>query len=225
MMKESLCAHCGNCLYSCDHEECQAFGRCIHRCPNGCLSVSGQEITSEELAERLRGYGDFLRRMGGGITVSGGEPLLQHLFVRELADRLGEIHKAIQTSGYATHEVYRRTVEKFDFIMQDIKLVKEEDHRRYTGVSNQIILQNIAYLKDSGKEFVLRVPLIPTVTDTEENLTAISAIAEGHRVELLRYNAMAGAKYAMLGYEFPLQIKKENTEGDPTRYFQNAVLC
>ncbi len=226
-VKVNLCTHCGKCLSGCNHPECEPFGRCVHTCPRGCVSIVGIDVSSDELADKLLEYKDFFEMTGGGVTVSGGEPLMQSDFVCELADKLGGIHKAIQTSGYADSEVYRRTIDKFDYIMQDIKLADDLEHRKYTGVSNARILKNIEYLKKSGKSFVLRVPLIPNITDTPQNLSQISEIAEESRVELLSYNPMSGAKYEMLGYDFPLNAEnsdEKNTEENFTRYFRNAVI-
>lgn len=224
MVKETLCTHCGRCLQPCGHAECQSYRRCIHACANGCLSVAGREITAVQLAEELLEFTDFFAMTGGGITFSGGEPLQQSVFVCEAADRLSGIHLALQTSGYADEDVYRRVIEKFDYIMQDVKLADEREHIRYTGVSNRKILKNIAYLKKSGKKFVFRISLIPGITDTEENLKACAEIAGGCPVELLPYNPLAGAKYEMLGMRYMLAAEK-NREEDYTRFFQNARLA
>ncbi len=94
--------------------------------------------------------------------------------------------------------------------MQDMKLIDREAHKRYTGVYNDCILSNIETLKKSGKNFVFRVPLIPGITDTKENLTAIRALTEGFKVEYLPYNKMAGAKYPMLGMSYLLHEEKES---------------
>ena len=222
MHKKSICTGCGLCMKGCDHEICKGFDRCAFACPNGALSIAGERVSAEELARRLAKNADFFGLTGGGITVSGGEPLMQSEFVIALAEELdrlcqsaaehqtvtalngNKIHKALQTSGYADLEVYRRVVDKFDYIMQDIKLVDEEQHLKYTGVSNQKILQNIEYLKNSGKEFLFRVPKIPGITDTEENLAAIAKLTEGYPVEYLKYNDLAGAKYEMLGMKYSL---------------------
>lgn len=223
MVKTSLCSHCGRCFETCTHQECVPFKRCVHVCPNGCLSISGTEISAENLAEKLNTNADFLKATGGGITISGGEPLMQSNFVCGLAQRLSSIHKAIQTSGYTDFDTYKKVIDKFDYVMQDIKLADEALHIKYTGVSNKKILKNIEYLKSSGKEFVFRVPLIPGITDTAENLSAISRIVGNSPVELLKYNPLAGAKYEMLGMEYSLNCKKECYE-DFTRYFNNAKL-
>jgi len=156
------------------------------------------------------------------VTFSGGEPMMQHSFLCEVCDRLHNINKAIQTSGYAEPDVYRHVIERFDYIMQDIKLADPAEHMRYTGVSNEKILCNIEALKNSGKEFIFRIPLIPNITDTEENLTKISKIVGDHPVELLRYNDLAGAKYDMLGMSYDLStLSGKNT--DYTRFFANAI--
>ncbi len=224
MVKNNLCTHCGKCRKPCDHSDCEPFGRCLHSCPNGCLSVAGSTVSTDELAAKLRSYSSFFEATDGGVTISGGEPLMQHEFVRELVEKIVGIHTALQTSGYAAPEVYRKTVDKFDFIMQDIKLADAAEHRMYTGVSNERILKNVEYLKNSGKSYVIRIPLIPNITDTEANLTKISEIVGDAPVELLRYNEMAGAKYDMLGYDFPLDADMKNRDDEFTRYFENAVI-
>ena len=99
MKKHNLCAHCGRCEAGCEHEDCKPFGGCIKACPNGCLSVSGKEVDSRELAEKLKKDKKIYESLNGGVTVSGGEPLLQADFVCDLADNLNGIHKAIQTRG------------------------------------------------------------------------------------------------------------------------------
>lgn len=205
MYKKNLCIHCGKCMNNCSHEECKEFDRCIHACVNGCLSVSGEVISSDLLAERINSNADILNRLGGGVTFSGGEPLIQADFLCEVAGKLKSIHTAVQTSGYANAEVYKRVVESVDFVMQDIKLVDNEKHIQYTGVSNEAIIRNIKYLKTSGKAFVFRVPMIPNITDTPENLNSILALAGNSPIEFLPYNTMAGAKYDLLGMKYSLE--------------------
>lgn len=223
MYKSTFCSHCSRCYLPCKHPECQPFGRCVHACVNGCLTVAGEEISSDALAQRLKKNAEILKLMGGGVTISGGEPMMQADFVCDLAKKLGGIHKAIQTSGYADLETYQRVISHFDYVMQDIKLADRDAHIKYTGVSNEKILRNVEWLKQSGKEFVFRVPLIPGITDKEENLWAISELVGAHRVELLPYNEFAGAKYSMVGMEYALESKK-NRMADFTAYFQNGVL-
>lgn len=224
LYKENQCCHCGRCRIPCTHPECKPFDRCLHACENGCLTVSGERVEAGVLAERLLGQAELLGRVGGGVTVSGGEPLLQADFVCELADRLnGVVHTAIQTSGYAEPAVYRRVIGCFDYVMQDVKLIDRQLHREYTGADNSCILENVEWLKRSGKKFVFRIPLIPGITDTEENLRAISELVGDCRTELLPYNEFAGAKYRMLGMRYTLEAKGNRKE-DFTRFFQNALV-
>lgn len=223
MYKETLCTHCMVCKVPCTHEECKPFERCIHACPNGAISVAGEEVSSEALAKRLLSNADILSLMGGGVTISGGEPLLQADFVCELADQLGSTHKAIQTSGYTDLDTYQKVISRMDYVLQDIKFAEEASHKLYTGVSNEKILRNIEWLKTSGKDFVFRIPLIPEITDTKENLMAISEIVGEYRVELMPYNPFAGAKYQMVGMEYSLCVDK-NRQEDFTKYFKNAIV-
>lgn len=165
----------------------------------------------------------MVKGMGGGITFSGGEPMFQPDFVLELAGYLPDFHKAVQTSGYADMKTYQKVVNAVDYVMQDIKLADPQNHMKYTGVSNQWVLKNIEWLKSSGKEFVFRIPLIPGITDTKTNLESIAKITEDFPTELLPYSSLAGAKYAMLGMEYPLSSEGNRCE-DFTRFFKNARL-
>ena len=117
--KHSKCAHCGKCAQPCEHDDCRPYGCCLHVCPNDCLSVCGYPMTSAELAERLLRDRDVYEMSGGGVTFSGGEPLMQHAFVSEVLDILaGEgISAAMETSSFASPEAYRKTLELFRTIL------------------------------------------------------------------------------------------------------------
>ncbi len=212
MYKDAMCGHCGQCFKKCDHPECQPFGRCIHICPNQCLEITGKEISASELAKKLAEYQTILKMGDGGITFSGGEPLMQSEFLCEVIDILKEqsnMHIAIQTSGYASEDTFAKVIDKVDYVMLDIKLADREEHKRCTGVYNDIILKNLHFLQKSGKEHIIRTPLIPGITDTEENLLAIKELIGGSPWEQLKYNNLAPAKYEMLGMQYPLGDKKE----------------
>ncbi len=223
MHRRSMCVHCGNCKKGCDHPQCQGFDRCVLACPNGCLSIAGEEMTPRALADRLSQYVPMLNAMGGGITFSGGEPLLQGEFLLEVMALLPDAHIALQTSGYALSGLYSRVAQRVDYVLQDLKLADPGLHKDYTGVDNQLILENVRWLKQSGKPFVFRVPLIPGITDTAENLNALARITEDYSVELMPYNPMAGAKYPMVGRTYTLKDGK-NREEDYKSFFSNAVI-
>jgi len=164
---------------------------------------------------------------GGGVTFSGGEPLMQHAFVAEvLALLAGEgISSAVETSSFAAHDVYRKTLEHVNLVMADMKLFDRDAHIRYTGVPNDVIKRNLRWLIDeSGKESVIRVPLIPGITDTDENLAAIGEFVGDAPVELLPYNAMAGAKYASVGQTYTLAAEEYRADERILNFFSHAVI-
>lgn len=205
LVKNNLCTHCGRCREGCDHPECQPFDRCIHACPNGLIQVSGQKMTAEELAERILKDKDFFEACGGGVTFSGGEPLMQSEFLLSVLPLIEGVHKTIETSGYASSSVFQKVISQMDYVMMDLKIADREQHYRYTGVYNDQIFENLRWLQNSGKPYVIRTPKIPGITDTEENLSDIEAIVGKKHWETLEYNVYAGAKYAMLGMKYELQ--------------------
>lgn len=219
-VRQSGCRGCGLCRRGCSHPDCQPFGRCLHVCPQGLITVAGREMSAQQLAQRILRSAS----VADGVTFSGGEPLLQAEFVLDVVDKLSKtggcsgsdeaalkrkipsrIHCAIETSGYADPEVFRRVIEAMDFVYMDLKLADEELHRKYTGVSNQLILRNLEILRCSGVSCVIRTPLIPGITDTKENIEAIRRLVGDLPLEFLEYNPMAGAKYSALGMKFPLE--------------------
>jgi pyruvate formate lyase activating enzyme len=167
--------------------------------------LAGRSFTSAELAGILNRQAPLLRDQGG-VTFSGGEPLMQATFLAEVIGQLEDLHVTLDTSGYAPEDDFRRVAGQCDLVLFDLKLMDAETHRRWTGVDNQPILRNLAVLAELGKPLVVRVPLVPGVTDTDENLGAIarhvSALPGRPRVELLPYNRAAGAKYAACGLEW-----------------------
>ena len=117
----------------------------------------------------------------------------------------GKMNRAVQTCGHCSGELFKKVLDRSDYILFDIKIVDDDTHKKYTGVSNKLILENFKTLAHSGKDFVIRTPLIPTVTDTVENITAIARLLSENGVnyiELLPYNKMAGSKYKLAGMEY-----------------------
>ncbi len=198
------CVGCGICMQAAVNGKLAQNS--IALCPNRLLRISGTAYTPKGLIEKLQGNFSILAMSGGGITFSGGEPLAQPDFLTECLQLLqGRVHTALQTCGYATPCVFAQVLSLVDYVLYDIKLVDLAAHLRYTGVENDLILQNFATLCQSGKPFTVRTPLIPGVTDTEENLTAIARLLQKNgvqKIELLPYNVAAGAKYAAVGRVF-----------------------
>ena len=205
MFKENKCRHCGLCYKPCEHPECKPFGRCVHICPENCLEITGENIDVKPLAERLKKSAVVLGDTFGGFTFSGGEPLFQPEFLLSLIGELKEYHLAIETSGFTNNDIFKEVISKLNFVIMDIKLADTTLHKKYTGVDNSVILENYRYLKSSGKPHIIRTPLIPGITDTTENLSAIEEIIKESTWEKLPYNALAEAKYKMLGMEYKLK--------------------
>lgn len=204
MYKQQRCVGCMSCYAPCDHADCKPFGRCIHRCPENCLEIVGREISAENLARELKMGAEVLGEDFGGVTFSGGEPLMQPEFLLAVADQLEGIHLCIETSGYAPNEVFAQIIARMSFVIMDIKLADPALHKQYTGVDNGIILQNFSLLQKSGKPYLIRTPLIPGITDTVENLEKIQNLIGESTWEKLPYNGAAGAKYKMLNMEYSL---------------------
>ena len=164
----------------------------------------------------------------GGVTFSGGEPLSQSEFLFECLKLLkGKIHTAIQTSGFCEQSVFEKALELADYFLFDLKLADDVQHIKYTGVSNRQIHKNFALLAKSGKDFVVRVPLIPSVTDTTENILAIVKILEENNVkylELLPYNKMAGGKYKMLCREYEPHFDEQAEVKIPTEILRKYSI-
>ena len=206
MIRKAGCTNCGLCRQGCDHEECRPFDRCAKICPQNLIQICGKEIGAETLADMLKKSTDIFEETGGGVTVSGGEPLLQPEFLVEFLRRLAPLHTAVETSGYGDADVFMRVVETADLILFDIKHMDSGMHKRWTGVDNHLILENLERLMSCGKRFVARMPLIPGVNDTEENFAEmagfLSRAKERLILEVLPYNRLAGAKYDSVSREY-----------------------
>ena len=179
--------------------------------------MSGTEIEAKALADQLLRDEKIFRFNRGGVTFTGGEPLMQADFLLEVLGLIRpHIHCAIETSGYAAEDVFRKVLENLDFVLFDCKHTNNELHKKYTRVGNEPILRNLQILMSSGKDFSLRIPLIPGVNDTKENMLAVrDLLADApnlKRVELLRYNKVAGAKYGMVGMTYKPNF---DTEAEP----------
>ena len=190
--------------------------------------LAGREYTASELAALLNGQASILRDAEGGVTFSGGEPLMQAEFVAEVIDLLDDLHVLLDTSGYGNGQVFHKLLDRSDLVYFDLKLIDPEIHRQYTGQSNELILNNLKILGTSGKPFVIRVPLVPGVTDTDENLAAIAQTNRGFpglvRVDLLPYNRAAGSKYEFAGMEFKPGYDEKRPLNIKTGPFEQAGL-
>lgn len=171
----------------------------VSACPRSLVRLCGVEYPPEELAEKVLKNAKLLAMNGGGVTFSGGEPLSDPPYLFSVMRLLrGKVHQAIQTAGYAPADVFAEALTLADYVLYDLKLFDPNLHKRFCGRDNALILANYKRLVASGVPFVTRIPLIPSVTDTEENISALAAFLREcgvTYVETLPYNRLAGSKY------------------------------
>lgn len=190
----------------CHNPESQSMRPQIIRSPSG-ERLAGQEYEAYELAALLNQQAALLRANEGGITFSGGEPLFQADFVAEVIDLLEKpTHVLLDTCGHASRADFQLVLARSNLVYYDLKLIDRQAHLHYTGMDNDLILGNLEVLRRSGQPFVIRVPMVPGVTDTDENLAGIARAVQNMpglvEVDLLPYNRAAGAKYRYAGMEF-----------------------
>lgn len=182
----------------------------IYHCPTGAIAMDARTYTVQELIHEAEKDRVFYRRGSGGVTLSGGEPLMQGDFAAELLSELKKqgIHTAIETSLFTSLETLKKVLPHLDQIYADMKLADSDEHAAYTKVSNEQIKKNIEYLLTSPKreQVIIRTPLIPEFTATKHNLAAtaefLSCLYPEVHYELLNYNPLAEAKYHLVEREY-----------------------
>jgi len=166
--------------------------------------VIGKKVSVDEVMTEIRKDAIFYDQSGGGVTFSGGEPLYQADFLKALlmASKKDHFHTSVDTTGYADYSAFQKIASLVDLFLYDIKLINDQMHKKYTGVSNQLINENLLKLSENGSEILIRIPLIPGITDTEQNLDEIIEFLLNKtslkRVELLEYNRIGESKYERL---------------------------
>lgn len=212
------CTHCGLCASVCmvsahnirdgrhtfDPQTCLHCGRCAESCPNGALELVGKRFSTEEVFQEAEKDSVFYGSSGGGVTVSGGEPLMHPNFTAELLKLCKDagIHTALETSGFASKTALEQVLPHCDLVLFDIKETDEVNHRAYTGVALAPILDNLRYMDNMGIPILLRAPIIPGWNDREEHLTALQKLKAslGHckGLQIMPYHSMGAYKYEKL---------------------------
>jgi len=222
---DTLCNHCGRCLEVCepkaityaekgvhiDRDKCTNCGACVPVCPSNAMRLFGQDLSLDELLDELRKDSLYYRNSGGGITVSGGEVLLHTKLTAAILKRCQEMgyHTAMETSGYGTQTALDTVLEYLDLVLYDLKIMDPERHQAVIGVPNGPILANAKRVLASGVPMIIRVPLIPTLTETDENIQEIARFVKeeldpGLTVHLLPYHRFGQNKYNMLDREYQI---------------------
>lgn len=240
MYDHSSCLHCGKCIDTCkrgainpanpywiDRELCVNCGKCASVCPAGALVLKGKSMTVEEVVRELSKDETVFRRSGGGITLSGGEPLMQARFCTEL---LKACHShgwqtAVETTGYGTEADISLMFPHFDLVLMDIKCMDAEKHKKFTGETNELILKN-ARLVSSIAKTVIRVPVIPGFNSSDEDIADICGFAKSldniDTLHLLPYHTYGENKYALLGRQYEIPDIASPTE-EEMKHLQSIV--
>ena len=219
------CIGCGQCVEVCPHgchtlagdgahrfvrEQCMRCGACAQVCYSEALQHSGRRVPVEDIAESVLEDAEFYATSGGGVTLSGGEPLLQAAGCRELLTRLKAsgaiLNTAVDTAGNVPWEALELVLPVTDYVLFDVKAMSDEVHRRGTGASNALIQANLRRLGHSGVPLIVRIPLIPGFNDNQDELFRITDEVAGFanlvRVDLLPYHDAGQMKYRALGREY-----------------------
>ena len=223
LLHADKCIGCGECAKVCrrglhsfadgahlfERNACIGCGECAEVCV-GALELCGYEKTVDEVMAEVIKDAAFYKNSGGGMTLSGGEPFMQHEFALELLKSAKErgLHTCIETCGYVDSKILEKFIPYVDMFLWDIKETDDERHKQYTGVSNAKILSNLALLNEKGASVVLRCPLIPGYNLRDEHLYAIGELAESlgcvTRVDVEPYHPLGASKSQALGIDYPL---------------------
>jgi pyruvate formate lyase activating enzyme len=232
------CTNCMACLSACPfgaHESrnqqhylnrgrCVVSAQCVPACPYGALTIIGQTISVARVMEKVLRDADYYWHSGGGLTLSGGEPLAQFEFARALlqAARVQRLHTCLDTSGLAHRRKFEAIVDDVDLFLYDYKATDSAQHRALTGAPNQLILDNLDYLYSRGAQIVLRCPLVPGVNDSPTHLAGIAALSARYPalrgVEIMAYHAMRRDKAARIGYDTRLKDLPSADEATKARW-------
>lgn len=223
MYKENDCLHCGRCITACkrgaispdnehwvNRELCSGCGECANACPAGALVLKGKTMSIQQVVRELKKDATTYRRSGGGITLSGGEPLVQHEFASELlqACKGQGWSTAIETTGIGSEEAIEAVIPYVDTVLLDIKHMDGEKHRRFTGGTNELALKNALRISQISNT-VVRVPVIPGFNYSAEEIRAIAEFTKtlmGVRtIHLLPYHSFGENKYGLMGKDYLLK--------------------
>lgn len=223
MYFENLCLRCNECITACPthaqtthapqkivRDRCILCGRCIATCLSGALKMVGRYFGVDEVLHELQKDARYYHQSQGGITLSGGEPTLQPQFTQALFKACKErnYHTALETCGYAAWSIFQNILSSVDLVFYDLKHVDRKKHIQFTGVPNDIILQNLRRLDRLDLSYIIRIPVIPTINDASTDIMAMATLCSSLNhlkyIELLPYHRLGASKYQHLARSYPL---------------------
>ncbi|MFW5631597.1 MAG: glycyl-radical enzyme activating protein [Acetivibrio ethanolgignens] len=234
------CIHCNTCVHLAENEGVKEINGkikldisknenwhyIIDSCPSAALTMDSREMTVQEVVEEACKDEPFFK-YGGGVTLSGGEPLFQHAFAIEILKGLREknIATTIETASHIPTKLYQEAMNYVDYVFADLKIIDSRQHKKYTGVTNELVKQNLEWLltSDKAENVTIRTPLIPDMTATEENIAEIARFISGLyqevKYEILNYNPLAQAKYDMVDKAFCFEKNRPSYSDNQMRAF------
>ena len=233
MYNRDKCIGCNSCVEVCpetackltsdgivtDPERCTSCGKCADICPTKATEMSGRVATVDELVEIIEKERIFFEQSGGGVTISGGEPLLQSDFLIALLDELGlrSIHRTVDTTGFAKSEILLKVAKRTELFLYDLKMMDPLRHKKWTGVDNEHILKNLQLLAETGASINIRIPLVKGVNDDDANIEQTAAFVaslagQKKKVNILPYHNIAANKYLKLGETYDSSGMAEPSE-------------
>jgi pyruvate formate lyase activating enzyme len=190
-----------------DYNKCTFCGKCVDECSFNALKIIGKYMSVDEVMLEVMADFDFYTNSSGGITLSGGEPLIQFTFAMELLKRCRKmnVNTCVETSGYISSTLFKQVLPYIDILLYDYKIRGSEEHKKYTGVSNELILENLDLAYHTSIPIILRCPIIPGLNDNVKHFRGIRDLDEKYPllegIELLPYHAMGNSKRTSLGIE------------------------
>jgi pyruvate formate lyase activating enzyme len=246
MFNASKCIDCGTCSEICpqkairknntthrlDRNLCDACGNCCEECPTQALQWSGKYMSVAEVLAEIEKDREFYENSGGGVTFSGGEPVSQPEFLKNLLIecKAHGVHTATETCGFCQWEDLQNIMPFTDLFLYDLKHMDPVEHERLTGHDNKRVLENLEWLRKEGADIIIRMPIVPGLNDSGSNLTATAELMDRLKlkeIHLLPYHNYGESKYEMLGDDYSLKDLKTVSEQDleaPKRLFEQYGL-
>jgi pyruvate formate lyase activating enzyme len=248
---KTLCTQCGKCAEVCpdgalvyeegklpyiNRRQCTGCSLCSSVCSYQALVLYGEPMNADEVFDAANRDKMFYQASGGGVTVSGGEPLLQPEFIGDLFEkcRRAGIHTCLETSGCASESALRKVLPYTDYILYDLKHMNSEKHLQYTGKPNRLILSNAKIVATSGVETLFRMPLIPGINDDLQNIKETAEFLHGLgdnalRIELMPYHRLGKGKYEALDRQYLLSElcspESEHLESVTNIFKGSGIIC